>query len=58
MRDKIKDALVEEAAHDRAVAKAILLSGTYLYPLKVRATLRATTHMRTILSPHSQPYYN
>ncbi|OOF97388.1 hypothetical protein ASPCADRAFT_206215 [Aspergillus carbonarius ITEM 5010] len=34
MRDKIKDALVEEAAHDRAVAKAILLSGTYLYPLK------------------------
>ncbi|PWY95758.1 hypothetical protein BO94DRAFT_541858 [Aspergillus sclerotioniger CBS 115572] len=34
MRDEIKDALIEEAAHDRAVAKAILLSGTYLYPLK------------------------
>ncbi|PYI07222.1 hypothetical protein BO78DRAFT_341678 [Aspergillus sclerotiicarbonarius CBS 121057] len=34
MRDKIKDALIEEAAHDRAVAKAIVLSGTYLYPLK------------------------
>ncbi|RAL00713.1 EI24 domain-containing protein [Aspergillus ibericus CBS 121593] len=48
MRDKIKDALIEEAAHDRAVAKAIVLSGTYLYPLK---GIIYTANHRTLWQP-------
>ncbi|PWY91037.1 hypothetical protein BO70DRAFT_358475 [Aspergillus heteromorphus CBS 117.55] len=34
MADKIKNAIAEEAAHVRVIAKDLVMSGTYFYPLK------------------------
>lgn len=42
--NKITGALIDEATHIRAIAKDVVLSGTYFYPIKV--------HFHHLNQPH------
>lgn len=54
--NKITGALIDEATHIRAIAKDVVLSGTYFYPIKVRHTQPPILYHPLYLL-HKPPHY-